>query len=304
MRVKNSSLKRHKCRAPIVFLNQPCLGLGACFFLLDRGAESYIMAIRKDILLNLNNEEGRMKSEHSNHTERAQTDSIESQQLLSLLALAAGAVMIPQTGEADVIYTNLVPPEAIGPGLTGHFVIDNLPGGAKIGFYTHTKTASFGLTTTRWITVGQVAGYVNLKFQNFGQTPFAVPATQGKVWGSIVGNVRPGGLVAYWAETFSGRFSHPGNFNDKYFAFQFKDADQANLMCYGWIKVDLANSTGNNGAPDLTLYSWAYDTTGTQLPMGSTGVPEPGSAALLALGALTLGARGLRHWRRNRPAAS
>jgi hypothetical protein len=25
MRVKNSSLKRHKCRAPIVFLNQPWL---------------------------------------------------------------------------------------------------------------------------------------------------------------------------------------------------------------------------------------------------------------------------------------
>jgi hypothetical protein len=26
MRVKNSSLKRHKCRAPIVFLNQPWRG--------------------------------------------------------------------------------------------------------------------------------------------------------------------------------------------------------------------------------------------------------------------------------------
>ena len=245
-----------------------------------------------------------MKSEHFNHTQRAQTESVESPQLLSLLALAAGAVMMPQTSEADLIYTNLVPPEAIGPGLTGHFVIDNLPGGAKIGFYTHTKTASFGLTTTRWITVGQAAGYVNLKFQPFGPNQFAVPASQGKVWGSIAGNVGAGGLVAYWAETSFGRFAHPGNFNDKYFPFQFRDADQANLMCYGWIKVDLANSTGNNGAPDLTLYSWAYDTTGNQLPMGSMGVPEPGSAALLALGALTLGAKGLRNWRRNRPASS
>ena len=53
--------------------------------------------------------------------------------------------------------------------------------------------------------------------------------------------------------------------------------------------------------PNVTIWGYAYDNTGAQLTMGS--VPEPGSAAVLAVGALMLGARGLRNWRHHRETA-
>ena len=238
-----------------------------------------------------------MKSEHCDHRANPDSLSADSPQLLSLLALAAGAVMMPQTSEADVIYTNLASPTVVSDTLT--FVIDNLPGTAQFRFRGHTHTKSFS-TETRWITVAEQAGYVNLKTQAF----FALPVSAGRVWGTIAGGVQAGGSVAYWTDSLFGRRHGPDGFTDKYFAFQFKDSTQTNAFRYGWVKVDLNNSQASSGVPQLTIYSWAYDTTGAQLAMGSTGVPEPSSGALLALGALTLGAKGLRNWRRNRQPAS
>jgi len=238
-----------------------------------------------------------MNSEHC--TQRAKLDGpgADSPQLLSLLALAAGAVMMPQTSEADVIYTNLTSPTVVSDTLS--FIIDNLPGTARFGFAAHTHIKSI-FTSSRWITVAEQTGYVNLKTQ----AGFALPVSAGRVWGTIAGFANLAGGVASWTETSAfGRFYRPPGFTDKYYAFQFKDSTSGNAFRYGWVKVDLANSQNNSSGPQLTIYSWAYDTTGAQLAMGSTGVPEPSSGALLALGALTLGAKGLRNWRRNRLAA-
>src|SRR5438045_9263014 len=56
----------------------------------------------------------------------------ESSKLVSLLALAAGAVGIPQTGSADVIFTNAT--GAVGGGFATSFLTDALPGLARLGF--------------------------------------------------------------------------------------------------------------------------------------------------------------------------
>ena len=47
----------------------------------------------------------------------------------------------------------------------------------------------------------------------------------------------------------------------------------------------------------LTIHDWAYDDTGAVLPAGV--VPEPASTGM-GLGALALGAAGLRRWRKTR----
>ena len=64
------------------------------------------------------------------------------------------------------------------------------------------------------------------------------------------------------------------------------------------MEISLANEAPAD--PTVTIYEYGYDDAGAQIATGE--VPEPSSAALLALGALTFGAKGLRSWRRNRVA--
>jgi hypothetical protein len=51
---------------------------------------------------------------------------------------------------------------------------------------------------------------------------------------------------------------------------------------YGWAQIAI------NGNYDAQLSGWGYNTTGNAIAAGDTGVPEPSSAALLALGAAGL----------------
>ena len=91
--------------------------------------------------------------------------------------------------------------------------------------------------------------------------------------------------------------------NNKFLLFRFKDSTQpGSPLRYGWIRLGLANAAGNGNFPDIAINDYAWDTTGAQIIAGQ--VPEPTAPALLALGALTLGAKGLRSWRKNRPAGT
>ena len=56
--------------------------------------------------------------------------------------------------------------------------------------------------------------------------------------------------------------------------------------------------------PLVTIYRYGWDNTGLQPTMGQTLVPEPSAAAIVALGAMALGARGVRSWRQKRDVAS
>ncbi|SPE34239.1 conserved exported hypothetical protein [Candidatus Sulfopaludibacter sp. SbA3] len=88
--------------------------------------------------------------------------------------------------------------------------------------------------------------------------------------------------------------SGPG-FTDKFALFTF---NPNGTPLYGWLELSLSVSDqwGSDPAlgPNLTLISFAYDTSGAQLPAGA---PEPGT---LSLAALALGAAGLRRWRASR----
>jgi hypothetical protein len=219
----------------------------------------------------------------------------DSAKLLSLLALATGAVAMPQTSNADIIFTDLsANPVHVGPsaGANGSYVINNFPGTAQIGFHTHKRATNN--TSQRSITGRQEGGYVRLQTL----ASFVLPVNAGQQW-------NPAGHAASHPFVALGNFTtgFPSSFPDKYFLFEFKDSTQpGSPLRFGWIEVSLAVAAGNTNQPDLAIEGYAYDTTGALLASGQ--VPEPSAPALLALGAMALGAKGLRSWRKNRQTKS
>lgn len=80
---------------------------------------------------------------------------------------------------------------------------------------------------------------------------------------------------------------------DQYVDFRFDVDGQSD---YGWLEYDITNQ--QHGPPQFQLIAYAYNTDGEPLPAGF--VPEPRNLPL-ALGALSLGAIGVREWRKSRP---
>ena len=170
-----------------------------------------------------------------------------------------------------------------------------MPGNAQWGFQAH-RVGNFSVTSIRSVTGGKRgSGYLKLKLALVSQPLF---------WDQISAGVA---TVARFATAQS--TTHFGeSYSGLYMAFEFKDSTQGGgPMRYGWAGLSLVNGDLGSGGnyPRLTISGWAYDNTGAQIPMGATAsVPEPSAMALLALGALTFGARGVRSWRRNGAAAS
>ncbi|WOO43531.1 hypothetical protein [Rubellicoccus peritrichatus] len=97
----------------------------------------------------------------------------------------------------------------------------------------------------------------------------------------------------------------PGNPIDGkeiYFNIGFRFIGSDNQTHYGWASLSMTGEYGNSDDSDndarTTILSWAYeDEANTPITVGQ--VPEP-SAIACGLGALALGAAGLRSWRRSR----
>jgi hypothetical protein len=226
--------------------------------------------------------------------------TVESSKLVSLLALAAGAVAMPETGNANVVYTNLGANYVVVSTNSPSFTIQ-LPGVAQLGFLQ--STTSKGV---RRIRAEQAAGYVRLKTNAYFAVHVHVsntatnPVAWSQIRGSHIQTDRIGTVGAANATS-----PNPTSFDHDYLPFEFMDSTQTNRMLYGWVDISLNNSALNSGAgPIVSIWRYAYDDSGTQILMGQTvAVPEPASVSLMALGALALGARGVRAWRKNRAAS-
>ena len=220
-----------------------------------------------------------------------------STKLVSLLALAAGAAAIPQSGQADIIYTNLVSPVSVSySGITNFELAfpgnPSLPGNAHVGFAA--KQSKAGSTYYRSVAFRNLAA-TNLAVFVQGKNGYALRRSSGAAWNDTY-NHYPSIPVGKAAQFADGSNHAPASYDSEYLSYYFVDGDQ---NFYGWVKVSLSNES--SGDPTVTIYGYAYDTSGNPIATGA--VPEPSSAAILALGALTLGAKGVRSWRRQQPAA-
>jgi hypothetical protein len=231
----------------------------------------------------------------------------DSSKLVSLLALAAGAIAMPQTGTADIIYTDLGgSPATVGYGLGSADYQVVLPGTALFKFERQESIiTTLGSLTFKYHSV--IAGDFGTTFTPAvklkglaSPNGFAAPLNFGDAWNQ--------GLNLFYkvavgtANEFGGK-TPSTSYDNKYFAFQFGDSTQGGATRYGWIEIGLGVNNFPTG-PLVTIYRYGWDNTGAQPTMGQTPVPEPSAAAIVALGAMALGARGVRSWRQKRDVAS
>ena len=233
----------------------------------------------------------------------------DSAKLVSLLALAAGAAAMPQSADAGIVFTDLsFSPVTVGySGIAQYNLV--LPGTAQFGFMRQhansPPTSSGRAFYYRSVVAGKLGGAASVKV-NVTATAgsFIAAHAKGDPWngqsarsGALVGTARqyllfgtPQGS-SHTPDTYSGH---------KYLAFAFSDTTHGGALRFGWAEIYLTNSDlGIGTGPNVTIYGYAYDDTGAYITAGDTTVPEPSSTAFLAVGALILGSKGLRAWRRN-----
>ena len=253
-----------------------------------------------------------MKTDMTTTSVTVPSSATDSTKLASLLALAAGAIAMPQTSNADIVYVDLnsAPAEVGFLGGTSFFDL-TLPGSAGFRFQRFeqsvTTSTTFGSTTMLFRGVKGTdlfgSASVRIQFSQQGPNRFAVPLQYGAAW-------NPAAPLYYTAivgvANTSVRNPNAG-YNRQFLAFRFEDSTASFGYRYGWIEVSLGITTVNpfgnptTGGPNLIIYGYAYDDAGSFITMGQKGaVPEPSSAAMLVIGALALGAPGLRKWRQNR----
>lgn len=86
------------------------------------------------------------------------------------------------------------------------------------------------------------------------------------------------------------------NSTANYLGFRFQN-EATGAVDYGWAQLSLSTTTSSQ---PRSIIGYAYENTGAAIGAGV--VPEPTTTATLGLGVLTLGAAGVRQWRRRKVA--
>jgi hypothetical protein len=232
--------------------------------------------------------------------------------LASISALGAGALALaPDSAEASVLAYNGAPitlqyTTTIGGGtpnqpavwpanlISSHVL--PLPGLLGFGLFQCGCGEGYGLAvgyslwfqTTRLRTISNNRSTYFLRLANFGDLP------SGRGWSGVYG-------IATFAQSSGGNLLSGGNgqFAHKFALFSFLNGSQS-ATDFGWAELSMSAVGNPDGTvtETLTIENYAYDDAGAMLPAGEmTAVPEPGTMRSMALGALALGAVGLRRWR-------
>ena len=205
--------------------------------------------------------------------------------VLAAAGAGVGMVSAPQTAEAAIVHVNAnVPIPSTSNGLYMNVVgYSTLPATPNINEPGNTT----GLTVPGWDINPYGNSTTSVSFWNA-----AVPAGGTYVLrtgGGNIGNLPAGTLIgpaSVYSSTqgttgvFTGAQPLVLNSNQNIVGFRFQD-EIAQCVKYGWLRVGLG--AAGNSQP-RTLVEYAYENTcATGIEAGA--VPEPGSLALLAMGA-------------------
>ena len=112
--------------------------------------------------------------------------------------------------------------------------------------------------------------------------------------GELIGPTPSNGGFYNQFQTTGGLFQSGGT---AFLGLRFLN-ESTGAINYAWAEFTTAAGTGF----PATLNRWAYENTGAAITAGA--VPEPGTVATLAMGALGLGAAGVRRWRQGKQLAA
>ena len=236
--------------------------------------------------------------------------------LASLSALGAGALGVNAgTAEAYVVYSGVINKKVgYGSGYATYVSIP-LPNGAALALRTdHWTYPTYGSLNEVNLNAMNVSGpngtQASFRAVNnpWGDvTAFVLAAPQGAKFGTSPREVRNFG----WVAISGGGKYHLSNafteFNptDRYLLFRFTGG-KLPYTIYGWAQLSVT-LPGHFAGPQVTLTSWAYETSGAQLPAGVHGKALDGSDDIseirpstfdaTGLPALALGSLGVRKWR-------
>jgi hypothetical protein len=164
---------------------------------------------------------------------------------------------------------------------------------------------------SRSVALGGVAGATYFQVRRYaagtwsgGTRKILQGGARGATWSNIGGTIGNVGILAATDTTFGP--IGPSSYSHRLFAFRFKDTSPQGQgkVKYGWLEASSSGPSSPSNVP-VTVEQYAYDNSGFPLPLGSTisAIPEPSTTALAGLGALVLGAAGVRRWRKARQAA-
>jgi len=244
-----------------------------------------------------------------------------NRRLLSYTATAGAALAVAGTANATVVYDAGFPSGGITVNSAGPWLDFNLIGQGSNQFYIHPWIRNTH-SNSHLFTIRQIALAVLQPSSAPSQTiqPQARTAIhQGLQGGSHTGPQTPApGMMNYAvarnqligaSRTFSGsgflalgsKGTRPDGYkinrrpDGDFVGVKFPDPSNSSQPDYGWIEFSTAFT------PDLsvTILGWAYDDSEGPILAGDTGVPEPSSLAIWALGALgAAGACVLRRWKK------
>ena len=253
--------------------------------------------------------------------------------LASLSAVGAGAIAITaDKADASTVFVPLSTPVVVGFGTadvkgtsftfkafndTFRFGFSRYFGASVSGFANFRSVAAFGGAAKRSHTFVFGAAYFPFRNTSYPALKAFKSGATFKLSTSSSAFPRLPVGARFWAGSGASTthfiFGN-GSFSHEFALFAY---GPATAPAYGWVDLSFSMTDGfgptcgagpgckdpNALGPGLTIWGYAYDTSGNTLPAGSlTPTPEPDTFAATGLAALALGALGMRRWRRKRAA--
>jgi hypothetical protein len=187
------------------------------------------------------------------------------------------------------------PPIAFaGPGQTFNQVGSGV-GSARLGYHTRGGTKDLiNVFYNYGPRLHHFPFWSRRNYQSFG--PTFRHKVRVRTGGSTINGA---GSVSFARSSYRTHYSLIG-YGTQYALFSFDVGSQTD---YGWLELSLGGVPGSE--PFIRAIGYAYDTSGKPIPAGAIAgaIPEPKHLPL-ALGALALGAVGVREWRKKRSATA